>query len=366
MNTYWRYSMDFFNYDVPEPQRTDSIPHLTTKQTAGMRDRYPKIEHLEAGNVGSWLQERRDQLWESARSIEIEVDSAKVITLAVAATGLVLNAVNPFALAGGAIAGAAYLWTLVQDYHQTKNFAPLPLVRGNFFEFLSAMGDSDARGNYLVDHELETLKFLEARSRMEYAMLHDKFDTVAQYLIQVQTGKRFHAYRWVQQVFTRYKTMPSVEAMRDHLKDIEPDTRINVRQVTAIQQERPQFVVNQEPKTIGSMFVGKHEKTIGSEELFGKKPEQKKIGSETKLNALDTLAVPSKAAVDYYDPMARAKIDIINEMSLRISNTLIIGIPGSGKGMLVANAIRTAKQKHSRIKIFVIEYFYDIERESAA
>ena len=131
---------------------------------------------------------------------------------------------------------------MVKDYHQTKNFAPLPLVRGNFFEFLSALGDSDARGSYSIDHELETLKFLEARDRMEYALLHDKFEMVAQYLTQVEAGKRFHTYRWIQQVFTRYKAMPSTEAMHDHLKDIEPDTRINVRQVTAIQQQSPKFV----------------------------------------------------------------------------------------------------------------------------
>ena len=53
--------------------------------------------------------------------------------------------------------------------------------------------------------------------------------------------------------------------------------------------------------------------------------------------------------------MARAKIDIISEMSLRISNTLIIGIPGSGKGMLVANAIRKAKCLHPHLKIFVVD-----------
>ena len=73
--------MDFLNYQPePEPQKSDTIPQLATKETAGMRDRYPKIEHLEAGNIGSWLQERRDQLWESARCIETEADAAKVIT----------------------------------------------------------------------------------------------------------------------------------------------------------------------------------------------------------------------------------------------------------------------------------------------
>ena len=339
--------MDFLNHaPEPEPQKAEAIPKLQTKETSGMRDRYPSIEHLEAGNVGSWLQERRDQLWESARSIETEVDAAKVITLAVAATGLVLNAVNPFALTGGAVAGAAYIWTLVKDYHQTKNFAPLPLVRGNFFEFLSAMGDSNARGSYSVDHELETLKFLEARDRMEYAMLHDKFEIVAQYLTQVEAGKRFHAYRWIQQVFTRYKALPSAEAMHDHLKDVEPDTRINVRQVTAIQQERPQFIVNQEPKT------------IGSDVIFGRQPEseQKKIGEDTKLKAFSTTAKKvSDADIQVYEPPTSQDFDVVDRMGRDATSHLIVGVPGAGKGLLISNAIASIKEHHPEITTFYID-----------
>ncbi|MBA3920314.1 MAG: ATP-binding protein [Nostocaceae cyanobacterium] len=61
------------------------------------------------------------------------------------------------------------------------------------------------------------------------------------------------------------------------------------------------------------------------------------------------------AVIDYYDPTAVNQIDIVSEMSDRVNNTVIIGIPGSGKGMLVANAIREIKRKHPNIKIFVID-----------
>ncbi len=65
---------------------------------------------------------------------------------------------------------------------------------------------------------------------------------------------------------------------------------------------------------------------------------------------------PSKTAViDYYDPNAIARIDIISEMSDRINNTIVIGIPGSGKGILVSNAILEIKRKHLGIKMFVID-----------
>ena len=88
------------------------------------------------------------------------------------------------------------------------------------------------------------------------------------------------------------------------------------------------------------------------QEQSSKHPLSETVGTETINRAID---VPSKAIIDRYDPKATAKIDIISEMISRISNTLIIGIPGSGKGMLVANAIRVAKRLHPNLKVFVID-----------
>lgn len=231
--------MDFM-YPDPE-QEPQTIPELLTPQTASLRNGYPSIEHLEAGNTASWLQERRDQLWEIARSIEIESDSSKVIGLIVAGLGTVLHATSPFASIGVAIAGAAYLWTVIEDYHHTKNFTPIPLIRGSFFDFLSAMGDSEERGKYFVNYDVETVKFLNRQDRMEYAMLHDQFEIVCSYLNQIESGKRFHAYRWIRQIFSRYKDLPSPQALQTYIKEVTPDTRINYQQVTAI-QDRPRFI----------------------------------------------------------------------------------------------------------------------------
>lgn len=48
-------------------------------------------------------------------------------------------------------------------------------------------------------------------------------------------------------------------------------------------------------------------------------------------------------------------VDIISQMTGRVGNCLIIGTPGSGKGMLLANAIRAAKAKYQDLKVFVID-----------
>lgn len=75
------------------------------------------------------------------------------------------------------------------------------------------------------------------------------------------------------------------------------------------------------------------------------------VGANTRLMAVDTTGT----VFDNYDVAACAQIDIINQMTDRITNTIIVGIPGSGKGMLVANALRAAKQKHPGLKVFVID-----------
>ena len=41
-------------------------------------------------------------------------------------------------------------------------------------------------------------------------------------------------------------------------------------------------------------------------------------------------------------------------MTEKLSNTLIVGLMGSGKGILVSNALRAAKKKFPKLKIFVI------------
>lgn len=79
------------------------------------------------------------------------------------------------------------------------------------------------------------------------------------------------------------------------------------------------------------------------------------VGMNTKLGAINATFTAVNTIADRYDPAANSQIDIISEMTNRITNTLIIGIPGSGKGMLVSNAIREAKRKHRNLKVFVVD-----------
>lgn len=68
----------------------------------------------------------------------------------------------------------------------------------------------------------------------------------------------------------------------------------------------------------------------------------------------ESAIAPAATVVDTFVP--DDSIDVVGELiNDGISNSLILGLPGSGKGMLLANAIRAAKAKYSDLNIFVID-----------
>jgi hypothetical protein len=221
----------------------NNLPKITTKETENLREQYPSLSHLEAGNIAQWLQERKDGLFEMARVSENEADMTRVLGLLASGIGTVCYAVNPLALVGGLIGGAAWLWFVVSHSNRTKEIAPIPFVRGNFIDAISRAGDYDTRSNYQADHLANTVKFLERHEAEEYCFLHAEFENISQYLTQVEPGKRFYAYRWMFGWYGKLKgrQLPTYESMADHLQHVTIDSRVNLEEVRVINQAPTQL-----------------------------------------------------------------------------------------------------------------------------
>jgi hypothetical protein len=101
--------------------QSNNIPKITTKETEHLRESYPSLSHLEAGNIAQWLQERKDGLFEMARASENEADMTRVLGLLASGIGAVCYAVNPMAIVGGLVGGAAWLWFVVEHSNRTKD-----------------------------------------------------------------------------------------------------------------------------------------------------------------------------------------------------------------------------------------------------
>jgi hypothetical protein len=149
------------------------LPNLTTQETQRLRSDYPSIEHLEAGNVAAWLVERQEQLLVRAKDERTGMNLAKLLTITGSVVGAVCYATSPLAPIGALIAGVGYIWVVAQDINDSHQFAPIPFVRGNFIDFLEAMGDKQAREQWLANqNELVDLMFhLEPFERYEFGML---------------------------------------------------------------------------------------------------------------------------------------------------------------------------------------------------
>ncbi|WP_099065882.1 hypothetical protein [Nostoc linckia] len=226
-------------------QPVGSMPNLTTKETRRLRDKYPSIEHLEAGHAASWLQERHDQLLCKAQRSRAEMNLSKLVTLSGTVVGLVCYATSPVATIGAIVSGIGYIWALALDLNDSHRFAPIPFVRDNFFDFLSAMGDAEAREEWIAQkNEIADLMFhLELLERFEFAMLREMHSILSEYLDQVHPGKRFYAYRWLCDRFVDFHgAIPDKESLNRHLQTVTPDPRINYQSVQAIQEQRPQIL----------------------------------------------------------------------------------------------------------------------------
>lgn len=226
------------------------VPQLTTPETARLRENYPSIEHLEAGNVAAWLQERQDQLLSRATEGRASMNLAKLITLASGAVGAVCYATSPIAPIAALIGFGSYIWTVAKDNNATHKFAPVPFVRGSFWEFLSAMGDAEAREQWFTNQDdlLDLLSHMERMERTEYAMLREFKQELTDYLSIVDSGKKFYAYRWLLDCFEQYRgSLPSATTLKQHLEIVTVDPRTDFEQVNALIQHQSQ---QQQPRII--------------------------------------------------------------------------------------------------------------------
>ena len=90
--------------------------------------------------------------------------------------------------------------------------------------------------------------------------------------------------------------------------------------------------------------------TISREKLIAHQPKLESVASSLGTSTYQQ----TNSTVDIYDPHAKSKIDIISEMVNPIGNFFIVGLGGSGKGIILSNALREIKRLYPNKKIFII------------
>ena len=357
--------MDFHNHDIelvqdiPHNQqiKPPQIPQLSTRETARLREDYPSIEHLEANNIASWLIERQDQLLVRAKYERAGMNLSKLITLSATAIGTICYATSPLAPIGAAIAGIGYLWAVAEDLNNSHFFAPIPFIRGNFLEFLSAMGDSQAREQWFSskDEVADLMFHLEPFERYEFVMLRQFSNTLTDFLTIIEPGKRFYAYRYLLDSFVNYRgVFPTTEQLSNHLAKVTPDPRINVQLLQAIQEHQQQQYQLPQPKF-----------GIPESAKFMELPQPKFMKLPTPGSPTSTAKPPANIQPPNLQALlslplserAYALIDALNQSGFDIAKcildqiTIICGNQRGGKGTLMAILAILSKALEPQTKI---------------
>lgn len=130
---------------------------------------------------------------------------------------------------------------------------------------------------------------LEPFERYEFGMLKEHAHVLSEYLVRVESGKRFYAYRWLFDWFVNLKgTFPGVEQLTSHLETVTLDPRINYQQVEAIQEYQTQVAAQGIPPTQTAPLPSVKTASLPQPQLA--ELPRAIVGENTLLEAIETQA----------------------------------------------------------------------------
>ncbi|MCC5610571.1 hypothetical protein LC612_28430 [Nostoc sp. CHAB 5834] len=335
------------------------FPRLETPQTAHIRASYPTIEYLENGYVADWLKERCDQLLELAREERSGINANKLISGVVLTAGFFLHALSPLAPVGVVLGLVGYIHGCFIDASHTGSFSPLPFLRGNILDLAGTLGNADLRESSSNNpDEFEQLQYyLSPRERKEYEFLNAHFALLTDYLTQVESLKRFHAYRWMFDSFIQFNgAIPTKEQINNHITKVAPDLRINNNLLNALDQHRAQIEASRLESNKPKFIEPQPTKYITDDQLYSGKSEISLPASQTDSTTPSTQALLNM-------PLPQRASTIINSLKadgFKIDEAIgsqIIAICGSqrgGKGTLAGILTILSVADNSGLKV---EYF---------
>ncbi|BCL39828.1 hypothetical protein [Nostoc sp. MS1] len=224
------------------------------------------------------------------------------------------------------------------------------------------MGDSVEREEYFSNkNELADLMLhLEPMEKYEFAMLKQSSHVVCEYLSIVDPGKRFYAYRWLLDWFIQLRgQFPTRDQLSGHLAQVTIDPRVNYQQVTSIQQVTqhqnigiPPARFVELPSVVNQPVEDKTVTIIPKTEL----PSISNPSLGTVVSSHEPTLTPSvNTEISTYTKTPQVQYDLIGHIAKKVTNMLWVGVPGSGKGITISNAIDAIKRSHRGIHIFYID-----------
>ena len=285
-----------------------------------------------------------DELFEYLDFLENESKQSRILGSVAKASGL-------FCLASGAVTlatlpgwgllalagGVAYGGMCLREARKTGRMMPIPFAEVGIESIVRGISKAPSSGDAddLLDYH-----YLTDRQKSDYALLSICATELGNALDQVPDAKQQRAL-W-SQVSRRFH-----QAYRSHIKEnpdfisAYADKSELLRFVLASADEMRE--IQKEAAAIASQYQTQPE-------LPQEVPQSSSIGTNTRLNA-----VPVAATTVEIPGATTTAVTIADDLGSHIQNTLIVGKPGAGKGILLSNALRTAKAQQPGLSIYVID-----------
>jgi len=294
---------------------------------------------LEMGDSLNFIEVRKHTLRREIKDSKLSAAAGKFSGLGAIVGGVALAALsNPLGWLIGGCGLTAYTLSVFGQWLQTGKVHPMPLSsksQAERDEDLAGQTVSGDGGNLTGRTAIhEEAAYLSDREKTEYELLHFAPQGLMSAMNNVPPAQRWACYQFLVDAFAA-GTIGDY-ANPQTLKAVLGNPSVYSSHLPEASKRFPQY---------GLPAVETPQSQ--SESLPAEIATSSPIGTQTRLNAVEANVSSDGNSPALFNPAI--------DLGQNPQSALIAGVPGSGKGILVSNAVRVLRQNHQALKVMMID-----------
>jgi len=304
---------------------------------------------LEMGDSLNFIEVRKHTLRQEIKDSKLSAAAGKFSGLGAIVGGVALAGLsNPLGWLIGGCGLTAYTLSVFGQWLQTGKVHPMPLSSKSQAERDEDLAGQTVSGSDAVAYNARTsihedAGYLSDREQVEYELLHFAPQGLLSAMQYVPPPQRWACYQFL--VDAHVSGAIWDYANPQALQDILGNPAVYSSHLPEASKRFPQYGLpsaeTPQPQT----------ESLPNATDSGPVMASSPIGATTKFGAIEVASSPAGETSTLFNPAI--------DLGQNPQSALIAGIPGSGKGMVVSNALRVLKQKHPALKVFVIDPKFD-------
>jgi len=297
---------------------------------------------LEMGDSLNFIEVRKHTLRREIKDSKLSAAAGKFSGLGAIVGGVALAALsNPLGWLIGGCGLTAYTLSVFGQWLQTGKVHPMPLSsksqdeRDEDLAGQTVSGEGDSSTGRTAIHE--EAAYLSDREKTEYELLHFAPQGLMSAMNNVPPPQRWACYQFLVDAFAA-GTIGDY-ANPQTLKDVLGSPSVYSSHLPEASKRFPQYGLPsaETPQPQTESLPAAHDALPTA--------TSSPIGNTTKFGAIEVPTSPADSTL--FNPAI--------DLGQNPQSALIVGTPGSGKGMLVSNAVRVLREKAPALKVMMID-----------